>query len=228
MITKKTYLILLIGLLSIQFVHSQFTSAGGAYNRYGFRIKLFDYSNEPIDGSPYLYKEYSPAKISIIKEICLVNFDAYNNKMEIEKNGKIYYLPQNNFKYDIRFLNSKKAYQLFNFEKNEETITGFFLIITKNKDTYLLIKEVIKKFKAKKATNGYEKPSPITFKRLKDRYYVCFKNNKAIKIPSKKKHFLNLFNNKKTEISDFMKKEKLKHKTEKDLIKIFNYYASVN
>jgi len=224
---KRTYLTFLIGLLCIPIMYSQFTTVGENYNRFDPTIKTLDYSNEPTDGSPYLFKEFSPSKISFIKEICLVNFDAYNNKMEIEKNGKIYYLPQNIFNYDIKFLNSKKTYQLFNYEQNKVTSPGFFQILTKNKGVYLLKKERIRKLEAKKATNGYDQSRPITFKRMKANYYACFENNKAIKIPSKRKHFANLFNNHYKEIITYMKSKKLSYKKEDDLIQIFEYYASI-
>jgi len=225
---KKTCVTFLVGLLCIPITYSQFATIGEDYNRFDVTIKTFDRSNEPTDGSPYLYKEFSPAKISLLKEICMVNFDAYKNKMEIEKDGKFYYLPQNNFNYDIQFLNSKKAYQLFNFEQKGKIIPGFFQILTKNKDTYLLIKERIRKFEAKKTSNGYDKLRPITFKRTKNSYYACFKNNQALELPSKKKHFANLFNNHYKEILAHMKSNKLNHKKEEDLIQIFQYYASIN
>jgi len=225
---KKTCVTFLIGLLCIPITYSQFATIGEDYNRFDVTVKTFDHSNEPTDGSPYLYKEFSPAKISLLKEICLVNFDAYKNKMEIEKNGKIYYLPKNNFDYDIQFLNSKKTYQLFNYEKNKETIPNFFQILTKNKDVYLLKKECIRKLEAKKTSNGYDKLRPITFKRTKDSYYACFENNIALEVPSKKKHFANLFNNHYKEIIAYMKSNKLSHKKEEDLIQIFQYYYSLN
>jgi len=225
---KKTCVTFLIGLLCIPITYSQFATVGEDYNRFDVTIKTFDHSNEPTDGSPYLFKEFNPAQISLLKEICLVNFDAHRNKMEIKKDGKVFYLPQNNFNYDILFLNSKKAYQLFNFEKNGKIIPEFFQILTKNKGTYLLIKECIRKFEAKKTTNGYDQLRPITFKRVKDSYYACFENNNAIKIPSSKKQFQSLFNTKNKEISTYMKKNKLNHKKKEDLIKIFNYYTSIN
>ena len=227
MILKNRHLILILGLLSVQLTHSQFTSIGEQYNRFDTQIKTFDYFIEPTDGSPYIYKEYSPAKLTMIKEICSVNYDAYLDKMEVENKGKIYYLPQNNFDYTIEFINTKKTYQLFNYLKTGEITPGFFLILTKKSDTYLLKKKRINKYDAKKATNGYDQARPITFKRMKDSYYASYGNNTATKIPHKKKHFLALFNQKNKVIATYMKQQKLSHRKEEDLIKIFNYYTSI-
>ncbi|PCH75773.1 MAG: hypothetical protein COB98_08170 [Flavobacteriaceae bacterium] len=225
---KKKYTLLLLGLFFVSMVHSQFASVGEQYNRFDSTIKTFDHSKEPTDGSPYVFKEFNPAKISLLKEVCLVNFDAYSNKMEIDKQGRIYCLPTNNFNYDIHFINSKKTYQLFNYEVNKEMKPGFFLVLIKNNKRYLLKKERIRKFDAKKATNGYNASRPITFKRLKAIYYTCFENNKALKIPSKKKHFLLLFNQQKDRIATYMKQQKLNYKKEEDLLQIFKYYNRIN
>jgi len=225
---KTTYVTIIIGILCIPNIYSQYITVDDIYNGIDSRIKTFDKNSKPTVGTPYLFKDFTPAKISIIKEICLVNFDAYRDKMEIEKNGKIYYLPKNNFEYDIHFINTKITYHLFNYERKKETSPGFFQVLTNNKGIYLLKKENIRKLEAKKANNGYDKSRPITFKRTKDSYYTCFKNNEALKLPSKKKHFLGLFNKKNKEIATYMKQQKLSHKKEADLIKIFNYYASLN
>jgi len=225
---KKTGLHLIITLMFMQLVQSQIHPIELHKNTLDYRVRTFNYFSEPIKGSPYLFKEFIPAKISLLKEVCLVNFDAYDNQMEIDKSGKFYYLPRNNFNYTVEFVNLNKTYKLFKFDKNNEIITGFFQILTTKNGAYLLKKERIKRHKAKIATHGYEKSKPVTFQRMKDSYFMSFEKNKALEIPSKKKHFASLFNNHYNEITAYMKLKKLSHKKEKDLIQIFEYYVSIN
>lgn len=229
MISKKTFLKLIIGIVFIQLTHSQaIIRLGEDITRSNnFRVKSFDHFNMPTKGSPYLYKDRI-AEVSLLTKTCSINFDAYNNQMEINKDGKTYYLPRNNFNYTINFTNINKTYKLFKYETNKEIKPGFFLCLVKKNNAFLLKKEWIKKYEAKKATHGYEKSTPITFKRMKGSHYLCFDNINAIKTPSSKKQFKSLFKKNKKEISIFMKKNNLNHKKEQDLIKIFNYYASIN
>ncbi len=224
----KKHPVLLIALFCAQFMYSQFTEIGDAYNRFDSSVKTFDISNEPVDGSPYLYKEYSPAKISLLTNICLVNFDAYLDNMEIERNDKIYYLPKNDFTYTIKFQHLKTTYQLFNFEKRKLITPGFFVVLKKEKDFYLLKKQKIKKLEAKKAKNGYDKSRPITFIKTKDSYYISFKNHNALKIPSSKKQFSLLFTPHNKEIYTYIKEHRINPKKEKDLLKVCNYYTTIN
>jgi len=225
---KKIPLFFLLGVFCFSLLHSQSTNRNDIFDNSKSRIIAFDNSDKSTVGSPYLFKEYTPAKITLIKEICLVNFDAYNDKMYVEKNGKFYNLPLNDFKYGILFINKKISYQLFNYKRKKEMTSGFFQVLTKNNGIYLLKKEHIRKLEAKKANNGYEKSQPVTFKRTKDHFYTSFENNMAIKLAPKKKHFLSLFNLQGTVIASYMKQQKLSHKKEADLIKIFKYYASLN
>ncbi len=74
---------------------------------------------------------------------------------------------------------------------------------------------------------GFTRYEPPKLGRLKDEIYIA-KNNEAIELPKKKKDILNFFSHKSKEIELFAKKNKLSFKKSEDLIKIINYYNTLN
>jgi len=206
---------------------SQFTEIGDNFNRFNPRISVYDKSEKKIEGSPYLSSVFIPAKISILKEIHSVKYDAYNDQMEIEKDGKVYYLPKNELNYTVTLLKDNKTYRVFTFTKSGETTTGFFNVLLKNESAFLLKKEAIILRKEKVESNGYNSPKPAKYLLQLSKYFVSFKNGTAIKVPTRKKQFLSLFGSYKIKMSTFIKKNKLNLKKENDLCLIFNYYDKI-
>lgn len=190
-------------------------------------VKTINIDNGDIKGSPYINKEARLAKITILSKIHSVKYDAFSDNMEVEKNGKEYYLPKNDLKYTITFLNYNTKYKVFKYKKEQENIAGFFVILHEFENTYLLKKEKIILIDAIKPKTGYDTYKAPKLKRLKDVFYVCFKNNQTIELPKKKKDFIKLFSSKSKQIASFMKAHKLNHKKEKDLIQIFKNYTSL-
>ncbi|RUT77808.1 hypothetical protein [Ancylomarina longa] len=79
----------------------------------------------------------------------------------------------------------------------------------------------------KKNVSGYVTPKPDRYT-IRSKYYYQYLKQTAILLPSGKNKIQNLFKDNKTTIEKYLKKNKLKLKREKDLIKIFQYYNSIS
>ena len=189
-------------------------------------ITSFDLRSKELVGSIYLNENFLPAKLSDSQNIYLIRYDAYQDEMEVEKNGNSYHLSKN-LNYTINFEGTNKSYQVYNYSKKNETVPGFFVILYTGDKISLLRKEKIKFFEEVKAKTGYDKYKPPTLKRVDDEIYIGYKNSSAIALPSKKKDVLSLFASKATEIESFVNDNKLGFKSEEDLIKIFSFYHSL-
>ena len=79
-----------------------------------------------------------------------------------------------------------------------------------------------------KPKSNYETLKPAKFERKQDAYYIKLSDQDiVIELPTRKSKFLDVFNSKSNSVKSFIKKERLGIKKEEDLIKIFNFYASL-
>jgi hypothetical protein len=189
-------------------------------------ITTFDLRSKELVGSIYINEAFLPAKLSYSQDQYLIRYNAYQDEMEIEKNGNPYHLSKN-LSYSIYFEGINKTYQVYNYLNNKETVPGFFVVLFNGDNISLLIKEKIKFYDEVKAKNGYDKYVPPTLKRVDDKFYVVFKNNPAIALPNKKKEVISLFESKGSAIESYAKINNLGFKNREDLIKICKYYDTL-
>lgn len=189
-------------------------------------LTTFDGRSKDLVGVEYISKAFQPAKLMAVSEIYSVRFNAYQDEMEIKRNGKDYSLPKT-FDYTITFLNDNKVYQVFEYTIDKVTKNGFFVVVFKSDQISLLIKEIIIFEEEVKPRTGYDKYKPPTLKRIKDKLYIAYKNNTTVELPIRKKEFYSLFSSNSKEIEKYTKTQKLNIKKIDDLIKIFNYYNTL-
>ncbi|MHB1148174.1 MAG: hypothetical protein ACYC01_11355 [Lutibacter sp.] len=189
-------------------------------------ITSFDLRSKELVGSIYINENFLPAKLSNSQEQYLIRYNAYQDEMEVEKNGNSYHLSKN-LNYSINFEGINKTYQVYNYLEKKETVPGFFVVLYNGDNISLLIKEKIKFYEEVKAKTGYDKYKPPTLKRVADEFYIGYKNSSAKELPSKKKDILDLFTSKANEIESYMNENKLGFKNKEDLIKIFSYYHTL-
>lgn len=190
-------------------------------------ITQFDSRSKNLEGTQYITEEFLPAKLMNNDEIYSVRFNAYQDEMEIKRNGQDYSLPKT-FDYSITFLNDQKIYRVFEYRNNNVPTKGFFIVVYSNDKVSLLVKEKIVLMDEVNPKTGYEKYKPPTLKREKDKLYIAYKNNTTTELPTKKKDFYNLFSSKSKEVEAFISDNNLNIKDTEDLIQIFEYYNTLN
>ena len=190
--------------------------------------------NSPVEaqGSPYINDSFMPVRIQLGDEakIYIGRYNAYKGDMEIKVDGKAKPIALDITKqdYTIIFVNTKVTYKVYNYlnDKNNSQ-RGFLVDVKINDNASLLRKESIKFVQATAAQSSYQKDTPAQFKRLKDAYYIKYKDNAIVEMPKKKKEIAAMFPEKSKEILKFIKSEKIKTSKEKDLIKLVDYINSI-
>lgn len=189
-------------------------------------IGAFDLRSKNLVGSSYVDDNFQPAKLSADETIYSMRFDAYQDEMEVEKDGKSFYLKKD-YNYTATFLNQNKTYRVYNYDDKNVMKDGFFVVLYSGDNISLLLKEKIKFYEEVEAKTGYEKYQPPKLKRESDQFYIGYKNYTTKEFPKKKKDIIKLFSSKSNEIESYAKKNKLGFKNSEDLIKIFTYYNSL-
>ena len=190
------------------------------------KIISFDLRSKDIVGSVYINEQFIPAKISGYKGVYMVNYNAYEDEMEIEKDEKLFLLPKKN-DYTITFSDGSKTYKIYNYKDKDSSRNSFFMIKFTSPKAELLIKEIIILKKEVSGDRGITSYQPPTLFRTKDAYYISFNNIDAIELPRRKKDFSQLFPSNSSEIEMYVKKNKLSFSKEKDLIQILTYYNNL-
>jgi len=190
-------------------------------------INSFNLQSKELVGTSYINDDFLPAKLIDGEEIYYMRYNAYKDVFEVKRDDKIYYYLPKKFDYPVTFVGDKKIYQVFSYMENTNTTSGFFVVLTKEKNISLLLKEKINFHEEKKATSQLESYKPPTLKRAADMFFIGYKNNTATKLPKKKKAFLKLFSSKSKDVGTYIKRNKLGFKNKEDLIKIFKFYDSL-
>lgn len=183
-------------------------------------IKKNDVSWGEYQGSPYLEKNYSPAKIAASENLYSVKYNAYTDQMEVILNGDVKaLLPNSNS--TVEFVNEHKVYKVFRDPKGEK---GYFVVLFEGKKSSLLVKESIKFYKEIQPKSGYDEYEPAQFKREENRFYMGLNDASSRFLSNKKKDFYATFGEFSEAIKKFVKSEKLNLKNQSDLIIVFSYY----
>lgn len=188
---------------------AQINDSGG-HSKMLLTTKKSSVLNE-VQGSHFLDEEFKEGKV-LIKGYdsldALLRYDINTETFEIklEKTGDdIYVLPLNlETKY---YLGSDLyTYQTINFEGKD--ITGYFLNRYAGDEISLLEKPYLTVIDAVKAKTGYEKDKPAQI-RLKQDYYLVFKNGVVKKVDLKEKDFEKALSST-TGVKTYLKDNKLK------------------
>ena len=178
-----------------------------------------------IEGSPYLNENFSFGSISSFKQKFSIRYNIYNDIFEVRQ-GKdsIINLNKRNTSYVISYegLDFKSFYYLP--EKKDSKTYEYFAILTNKNDSIVLLKKYNKTFTEKrKATTSYGSDKPARFSKSPIETYFIKINDSIIEIRLKAKDLYSLFPEKQIVLKNYIKKNKLKFKDEKDLIKAINY-----
>ncbi|HMK25018.1 MAG TPA: hypothetical protein VK483_03245 [Chitinophagaceae bacterium] len=198
-----------------------------------FGRPLYLRTNYIAEGSPFFYDEYCFA------EITTTNGKVYPNvKVKIDLvNKSIIYMtesgeemiattPINQVKLMI-FINNETAYGetiLRGFNSPMNSADGNIYQVLEDGKAKLL-KEVIVTY------SDTKKYSEATITRVftkKENFFALFENKTELrKVDKNKNSLISMFETKQAEIRNYIENQKLKCKSEQDLIKIFNYYNSI-
>jgi len=184
-----------------------------------------------INGTPYGDEEFVLGKAyDILAQNTgdfYMRYNIYNDAIETKKN--LY------DKNAIDLIKSENIYVKINdnryhfrgyIDGEGKQKSGYFILISSRGTNRLYLKKNKKFVPKREATNPYESEVPASFKDYNEYYFEI--NNSLTLIPEKKKAFLKQFPEKKNELSNFFKKEKINLKKKNDLVRLLNYYSTTN
>ena len=151
-----------------------------------------------------------------------LRYNIYEDEMEFIRENSLYYLAKEKGR-KVHFDDLKATYKLLSYADKLQ----YFKVLV-NGNYSLLAKHRVRYFEARSAESGYDTAKPAKYKRLKDELYLALGYGKIVKLSGMKKNdFLAVFSNRSTEISTFMKSNKLSHKRSEGLKKIVGYYNTL-
>ena len=183
--------------------------------------------NIPIDveGSPYLDEDFKLATV-IVKDddsySAYMRYNAFHDEMEMQENNKAVSLMKRDY---VKARLDGKLYKITPFKVDGNRDQGY-VVVLKEGPSALYLKEDIILREGKEATSSYSKAQPPKFER-QDFYLLGIGEDTPVKIKLNKKSILNQFSSHKKDLEKFVKDNKLKLKTEEEVLKLLNYYDSL-
>lgn len=198
----------LLSLVSVQFMYSQRIHSeriNTGFNKNG-SIELKAPTKGELEGSMYIYEEFSAIKAGGELQPFLGRYNAFKDKMEFKDKDKIYeYFPSVGDK-DIIIINLNKTYVYVNYyidDKKDEN--GYLVKLQSGENIALYKKEKIKFKEGRISQTGYDKTVPDKYIKENDAYYIKVKDGNIMKLPNSKKQFAKMFIEKEKDILKFIK-----------------------
>lgn len=174
------------------------------------------------EGSPYIDEKFQPvAIVGITKKLPKMRYNAYEDEMEFEINGKINYIVKNqNVK--INFPDNK-TYVLTRYQLDGKEINGYLVILGNEGKYKLYKKEKVELLVNQNNKNvPYLNERPPQYERNKDLFLILY-NGKFYKVPKNWKEIAKELSADNNEVNDFIKKNKISVKDEADLIRLVEF-----
>lgn len=180
-----------------------------------------------IDGTPYLPVDFTLGKVNINKESYsgLLRYNAYNDEIELKENdGKVISLLKRPY---IKAFIANDAYSIHKYTNGDDKIKQGYLVEISNPEANTVLLMKLKKvlLPAQESTSSYRKDSPA---KLIDEisYYVKEGENPAKRVKLGKRNVLSFFKNN-PKLKSYVSKNKLKLKSEKQLITFIDYINTI-
>jgi len=177
-----------------------------------------DLSYTDISGTPFLFEDFQTGEVILKtgeKHTAEMRYDKYAGEMQFRIKGTIYAiaLPETISYIEvkgIRFIYSKT-----------NSGTGYFQVLEDGKCKLLAEKRV--RIQDAEPPKPYQQAKPARFIDLEDFIYLKLGDNDAVRINGRK-DLLNVLNDRKDQLTQFLKDEELKISDIEDLKKIIAFY----
>ncbi|WP_372776160.1 hypothetical protein [Mangrovibacterium sp.] len=187
------------------------------------RSKGNDLMYENVDGSPFLADDFVPGEViiddSISYESVPLRYNIYTDKIEFKNNqDQITEIdsPDHLYKFNL----GARYFELIEYTEEGQTDRGILELLV---DGHLkLYKKYNLEFQQAQKAIGYSDAQPDRFVRLEDQYLLAVEQGNPKTFKNAKVLIENI-KSLKPDISQYIKKEKVRTKTEKGLIQLIQY-----
>lgn len=178
--------------------------------------KKLKYSD--IQGSPYYYKSFAPAKLADNPEIINIRYNTLLDSVELLNGTDVYELPRSSNFPKFTFTTTNEV--LVRVDTGND-FSGYFFELVNGKNR--LLKKVKVRFDPEvPAPNTLISGTPARFAPL-DPVYFIQTGNQDIQVPKKTEELLVNFTDNKDAVVSFIKSNKIKLNKEADLIKLVQF-----
>lgn len=178
-----------------------------------------------IEGSPFLYNDFRKGEVALKNGNIFrgeFRYDKYADQVEFKVKQGIYWVANPDL---VDYIKIDSIYLIFVSKNTEHPDKGSYYEVLVAGKCYLLLKEGVI-LQSAELPKPYTDAKPAKFIKRKNLYYFLVDKNIPVRISSKKT-ISEVLSDKSSEISAFIRKNKLSYKKEKDLIRIVNYYNSL-
>ncbi len=178
-----------------------------------------------IEGSPFLYKDFRKGEVALKNGKLFrgeFRYDKYADQVEFRVKQGIYWVAEPD---QIDYIKIDSIHLIYVTKEPEHPDKGSYYEVLVSGKCYLLLKEGVI-LQSAEQPKPYTDAKPAKFIERKKLYYLLNDQNNPVRI-NNKKIIPQVLSEKSSEISAFIKKNKLSFKKEKDLIRIVNYYNSL-
>lgn len=183
--------------------------------------------SEKATGTQYFNENFTLAQINADKTPVLVRYNAYTDELEVKVNDEIRIL-QPSSEVVVQPTNAKYSYEYVQYINKEKVETQTYLmLISDNPNLKIYKKESVYLQPEQHPTGGYQKYKAPAYKKRDAEYYIKIKDGSVVYFEADKTGVMSLFPEKKNEIKDFMKENKISPSDEDDLPKLGAYLNTI-
>jgi len=183
-----------------------------------------------VKGSPYANEAFLPGQIFFkeknIKIDANLRYNVFNDEFEVKEDLQSENISAMIKSTDLEVFLANKRYMLRPFTENGAEKEGYFIVISDGKGLGIYERKTKIFTEGKKASDSFHIDFPPSFTDESELYHD--ENGIMVLYPINKKDLLILCSDHKEEVTNFIKKSKLNTKSNEDLIKIIQYYNSLN
>lgn len=223
---KKTFYILFVFMISMS-GFSQTTGGFDVNSRYFNDVgrRAGSSADKAIHGSPYYNEYYSSVTIEGYDDTPLLRYNAYQDEMEFKQDGQIYYLIKR-VGLKIEFTNENKVYEVVNYLDKKDHLMGYLIVLTQGANMSLYARENIKYIEERETTTGYDSHRPAEYKKINNAFFIKT-GESIINFPRNRRELIRAFPDKRSQISDFLKKNRISFSKEEDLMQLVTFLNSL-
>jgi hypothetical protein len=179
-----------------------------------------------IKGSAYLVDEFRLADVAGVNERVLARYNALTDMIEVQTpKMEVFPLIKKEPFNTITFISSVAKIKLLNYQTKETKEYGYLLELFSTEKIVLYRRDRIILQKAKEAANSYSQAVPARYVKVDDEFFISKNNETAQLFPRNKKDLLEVFPEKKIEITDYIKKNNFSFKDEKSIINMIRFIS---
>ncbi len=177
-----------------------------------------------IAGNPYLNKDFQEGrpigKFNLTFPVVPLRYNIYTDNIE--------YKSQDNKIFELKGQDKIKAYKIGDttfiytpyYKSNNKLLSGYFQVLVSGKNTGL-IKYMVYLLEAQ-PERPYKPAKPERFSQMTKSFYLKVNDGAAVPV-SRKKDILQLFPKQKSQLSKYIKKEKIHIHKQAEFVKLINY-----